>query len=57
MSLSLMVFFVHAINNQSVIVSSQFNFFFFLMPGLLAVWVIGLFALLVGKFKQVQKEA
>lgn len=57
LSLALMVFFVHSINNQEVIASSQFNFFFYLMPAILAIWVIGLFALLVGKFKEVQKGA
>lgn len=57
LSLALLVFFVHSINNQDVIATSQFNFFFYLMPALLAVWVIGLFILLVGKFKQVQKGA
>lgn len=55
MSLALLVFFVHSINNQDVIATSQFNFFFYLLPALLAVWVIGLFVLLAGKFKQIQK--
>ncbi|GAA0879617.1 hypothetical protein GCM10009119_25850 [Algoriphagus jejuensis] len=55
LSLSLLVFFVHSINNQEVIASSQFNFFFYLMPALLALWAVGLIALLMGKFKQVQK--
>ncbi|GAB3226501.1 DNA topoisomerase IV [Algoriphagus aestuariicola] len=57
LSLALLVFFVHSINNQEVIASSQFNFFFYLMPLLLAIWVIGLAVLLVGKFKQIQKGA
>ncbi len=56
-SLALVVFFVHSINNQEVIATRQFNFFFYLMPALLALWVIGLVVLLVGKFKQIQKEA
>ena len=55
MSLSLLVFFVHSINNQEEIATSQFSFFFYVMPAFLVVWVIGLFALLIGKFKQVQK--
>jgi hypothetical protein len=55
MSLALLVFFVHSINNQEEIATSQFTFFFYLMPAFLVVWVIGLFALLIGKFKQVQK--
>ncbi|MFN3996325.1 DNA topoisomerase IV [Algoriphagus sp.] len=55
MSLALLVFFVHSINNQEEIATSQFTFFFYLMPAFLVVWVIGLFVLLIGKFKQVQK--
>lgn len=56
-SLALVAFFVHSINNQDVIASSQFNFFFYLMPSLLVLWVIALVLLLTGKFKQVQKGA
>lgn len=56
-NLALLVFFVHSINNQEVIATSMFSFFFYLMPALLVIWVIGLFVLLTGKFKQVQKEA
>ncbi|SEG13387.1 DNA topoisomerase IV [Algoriphagus boritolerans] len=55
LSLALLVFFVHSINNQEEIATSQFTFFFYLMPAFLLVWVIGLFVLLIGKFKQVQK--
>jgi hypothetical protein len=55
LSLALLVFYVHSINNQEVIATSQFTFFFYLMPILLFVWVIGLFGILMGKFKQVQK--
>lgn len=57
LSLALVVFFVHSINNQEVIATSQFNFFFYLMPALLVLWVIGLVVLLAGKFKQIQKGA
>jgi hypothetical protein len=55
-SLALLVFFVHSINNQDEIATSQFSFFFYMMPTILVVWVIGLFVLLIGKFKQVQKR-
>lgn len=55
LSLALLVFFVHSINNQEEIATSQFTFFFYLMPAFLLVWVIGLFVLLIGKFRQVQK--
>lgn len=56
LSLGLMVFYVHAINNQEEIAASSFSFWFFLMPSLLFVWVVGLFVLLVGKFKSVQRS-
>ena len=56
LSLALLVFFVHSINNQEEIATSQFTFFFYLMPALLLVWVVGLFILLIGKFKQVQNS-
>jgi hypothetical protein len=56
LSLALLVFFVHSINNQDTIATSKFTFFFYLMPALLLMWVIGLFFLLMGKFKQVQKS-
>lgn len=56
-SLALGAFFVHSINNQDVIASNQFNFFFYLMPALLAIWVVGLMILLVGKFKQIQNRS
>jgi hypothetical protein len=55
LSLALLVFFIHAINNQDEISPSKFSFFFYLMPVVLLVWVIGFFVLLMGKFKQVQK--
>lgn len=55
LSLALVALFVHSINNQEVIATSQFNFFFYLMPALLALWAIGLVFLLMGKFKQIQK--
>lgn len=57
LSLALLVFFVHSINNQEVIATNQFNFFFYLMPALLVLWGIALFVLLVKKIKQVQKGA
>ncbi len=56
LSLGLLVFYVHAINNQEEIAASSFSFWFFLMPSLLFVWVVMLFVLLVGKFKSVQRS-
>jgi hypothetical protein len=55
MSLALLVFFVHSINNQEEIATSKFTLFFYLLPAFLLLWVVGLFVLLIGKFKQVQK--
>lgn len=54
LSLGLLVFYVHAINNQEEIAANSFSFWFYLMPSLLLIWVIGLFVLLVKKFKAVQ---
>lgn len=57
MSLGMLVFYTHAINNQEVIAASQFNFFFYLIPGLFVLWVLGLFGILVGKFNQVKNNS
>jgi hypothetical protein len=56
LSLGLLVFYIHSINNQEVIASSEFNFWFYLMPIILFVWVIGLFLLFIGKFKSVKRS-
>lgn len=57
MSLGILVFYTHAINNQEEIAASQYSFFFYLIPGLFVIWVIGLFAILVGKFNQVKNKS
>src|SRR5690606_1258975 len=57
MSLGMLVLYTHAINNQEEIAASQYNFFFYVIPGLFVVWVIGLFAILVGKFNQVKNNS
>jgi|SRR5690606_21435869 len=54
LNLALMAFFVYSINNQEVIATSQFTFFFYLLPALLVIWGVGLFVILMGKFKQVK---
>jgi hypothetical protein len=54
-SLCIMSLFVHAINNQNEIGTSSFSFFFYLVPVLFVVWIIGLFWILLGKFKSIQK--
>ncbi len=57
LSLSMMVFYTHAINNQQEIAANQFSFFFYLIPGLFLIWIVGLFIILVGKFKQIQQHS
>lgn len=54
LSLAVLVLYVHSINNQEEITVSSFTFWFYILPSLLFIWVIGLFILLVGKFKSVQ---
>jgi hypothetical protein len=57
LSLGLMVFYAHSINNQNEIASSDYNVFFYSIPVLFLVWVIGFFLILLGKFKQVQQNS
>jgi hypothetical protein len=54
LSLALAGLFVHAINNQEVISASAYNLWFLLMPVVLFVWVVALFALFFKKFKSSQ---
>jgi Na+/melibiose symporter-like transporter len=53
-SISIMVFYIHSLTNQNEIESSEYNLFFYVVPVLLVVWVIGLLYLLAGKMKQVK---
>lgn len=53
-SLGIMTFYFHAINNQEGISSDYFTFFFYLIPVLLVGWIIGLFALFAGKANQLK---
>lgn len=53
-SLLIVVFFTHATNGQEVIEASDFNFFYYLIPILSLIWVLGLFIILFQKFKQVR---
>tara|TARA_R110002096_G_scaffold163740_7_gene331278 strand:- start:80 stop:577 length:498 start_codon:yes stop_codon:yes gene_type:complete len=50
----IMVFFIHSLTNQNEIKSTEYNVFFYLVPLLLIIWVMGLFFILVGKMKQVK---
>ena len=56
LSLATIVFYIHATNNQEEIAADDFGFFFYLIPGLLVLWIIALFLLFVGKAKQLQKR-
>jgi len=51
---AVLVFYIHSISNQNVISSSEYNFFFYLAPVLMLVWVALLFYLIAGKIKQVK---
>ncbi len=55
-SLIIMTFFVHSINNQNEISSGEFSFFFYLIPVLFVIWIVGLFWILIQKFKAVQSN-
>ncbi len=56
-SLALLIFYTHAVNNQDDSAPEQFNFLFYIIPTLFVIWVIGLFVIMVGKFKQVQNKS
>lgn len=56
LSLSLLVFYIHSINNQEVISTHEFSFFFYLMPVLLLLWIVVLFLLFAGKATQLRKQ-
>jgi uncharacterized membrane protein len=55
-SLCIMSIFVHSINNQNEISSGEFNFFFYLIPVFFVVWIVGLFWILLQKFKSLQSN-
>ncbi|WP_373524048.1 DNA topoisomerase IV [Aquiflexum sp.] len=55
-SLCIMSLFVHSINNQNEISSGDFNFFFYLIPVFFVVWIVGLFWILLQKFKSLQSN-
>lgn len=56
-SLALLIFYTHAVNNMDDDAPQQFDFLFYVIPVLFVVWIIGLFAIMVGKFKQVQNKS
>lgn len=53
-SLSILALFIHSINNQNEIASGDFAFFFYLIPIFFVVWIVGLFWILIKKFKSIQ---
>lgn len=52
-----MVFYLHSITNQNEISSSEFNFFFYLAPVLIGVWVLVFFYILAKRIAQVKPIA
>jgi len=54
-SMSIFVFYIHSVNNQEVETSSDFSFWFYVIPAIFTTWILGLFLLFIGKFKSVQK--
>lgn len=55
-SLCILGFFVHSINNQNEMATSEFTFFFYLVPIFFVVWILGLFWILFQKFKSIQAQ-
>jgi hypothetical protein len=55
-SLCILALFVHSINNQNEISTGDFAFFFYLVPIFFVVWIVGLFWILLQKFKSLQKR-
>jgi hypothetical protein len=53
----ILIFYLHSITNQNEISSSEFNFFFYLMPVLISLWIIGFFYILAQRIRQVKSTA
>ncbi|MDF2157739.1 DNA topoisomerase IV [Algoriphagus sp. CAU 1675] len=56
LSLSLLVFYIHSINNQEEIRSYDLDFVFYLVPFFLIVWIVVLFLLFAGKARQLKSQ-
>ena len=54
LSLAIASLYIHTLNNQEDLGTVSYNFWFFLMPVILLIWVGGLFILLFKKFKATQ---
>jgi len=52
-----LIFYLHSITNQNEISSSEFNFFFYLIPVFIAVWIVGFFYILLNRIRQVKSTA
>lgn len=55
-SLCILGIFVLSINNQNEMATSEFTFFFYLVPIFFVVWILGLFWILIQKFKSIKKQ-
>lgn len=53
-SLAILAFFVHSINNQNEISSGSFNVFFYMVPVFFVIWLVTLFWILIQKFKSLK---
>ncbi|WP_158857086.1 DNA topoisomerase IV [Lunatibacter salilacus] len=53
----ILIFYLHSITNQNEISSSEFNFFFYLIPVFIVVWIIGFFYILAKRIRQVKTTA
>lgn len=55
-SLGLLTFYIHTLNNQEELDPGKYNVWFYVIPSLLLIWILGLFMLFIGKFKAVKQS-
>lgn len=55
-SLGLLTLYIHTLNNQEELDPGKYNIWFYVIPSLLIIWLIGLFILFIGKFKTVKQS-
>ena len=55
-SLGLLTLYIHTLNNQEELDPGKYNIWFYVIPSLLIIWLIGLFILFIGKFKAVKQS-
>ncbi|MEX2513669.1 MAG: DNA topoisomerase IV [Cyclobacteriaceae bacterium] len=52
----MVILYIHSISNQNEISSSEFSFFFYMVPVLWLIWMVGLFYILGKKIKEMKGE-